>query len=411
MEVIAVFISFPRLFTRNRFPIGWSSRHLPPTILSLGLAILVGCESGSFYAPDGFMDMPAEQFDSAADSNDQPYRDIGLVPDASIDIPITTADGPIDTFISKDHSIDQLGLLADATADRFVSTDHSIDQQIFLTDITVDSPLPSLDATVDNKLAQVDAYADLTLDAPPIPPDSTLDSFQQPDSFFPENAGSLYFDGVDDFVLVPQNSILSAFSAVSIEVWVKPEDKGMRRAIVSKRISTTRQQYLIRRNSLGSAEGGIGNASYGCIAYGGGSLFTVNHWTHIVLTWKSSRGTPRLYINGNLISTSFCVGGMTLSIRDLLIGTVDENGTRKNFFQGWLDELRIWNNELGKVEIQSRMLQTLSGNEKGLVGYWRFDDAMGDTLTDSSTYGNNGRLGAQAGTDNSDPTWSTDLPF
>ena len=42
---------------------------------------------------------------------------------------------------------------------------------------------------------------------------------------------------------------------------------------------------------------------------------------------------------------------------------------------------------------------------KGLVGYWKFDEGSGDTVTDHSGYGNHGTFGAISGDTTGIPTW------
>ena len=74
-------------------------------------------------------------------------------------------------------------------------------------------------------------------------------------------------------------------------------------------------------------------------------------------------------------------------------------------FQGLIDEVRVWNVARSEVEIQSAMSTPLSGNEPGLVGYWKLDEGSGQIAYDSIANGNNGQLGTTPGVDPSDPTW------
>jgi hypothetical protein len=70
------------------------------------------------------------------------------------------------------------------------------------------------------------------------------------------------------------------------------------------------------------------------------------------------------------------------------------NWEQDAFFQGKIDELRIWNTARSQADIQNTMNQTLAGNEQGLVGYWQFDGDTQDktsnkrngTLVNYSTY-------------------------
>jgi len=47
----------------------------------------------------------------------------------------------------------------------------------------------------------------------------------------------------------------------------------------------------------------------------------------------------------------------------------------------------------------------LTGNEAGLVGYWRFDEGSGLIAYDASGNGNNGELGGSSTPNADDPTW------
>ncbi|HIC17138.1 TPA: hypothetical protein EYO77_03410 [Candidatus Poribacteria bacterium] len=65
------------------------------------------------------------------------------------------------------------------------------------------------------------------------------------------------------------------------------------------------------------------------------------------------------------------------------------------FFNGLIDEVRLWNFARTEAEIQSIMNSILTGKEEGLVGYWNFDDG---TTKDLSPYGNDGSLRGDAET-------------
>ena len=52
-----------------------------------------------------------------------------------------------------------------------------------------------------------------------------------------------------------------------------------------------------------------------------------------------------------------------------------------------LDEVRIWNTARTQQQIQDNMNKELSGDEPGLVGYWKFNEGQGTTVYDNA--GNN----------------------
>ncbi len=61
-------------------------------------------------------------------------------------------------------------------------------------------------------------------------------------------------------------------------------------------------------------------------------------------------------------------------------------------FAGTIDEVRIWNYARSQTEIRRDMCRRLTGNEPGLVGYWRFDECSGNIAFDASGNGNHGTL-------------------
>jgi hypothetical protein len=57
-----------------------------------------------------------------------------------------------------------------------------------------------------------------------------------------------------------------------------------------------------------------------------------------------------------------------------------------------MDEVRIWNVVRTQEQIQDHMHCELAGNESGLIGYWKFNEASGSIAYDSSPYGNHAYL-------------------
>ena len=57
---------------------------------------------------------------------------------------------------------------------------------------------------------------------------------------------------------------------------------------------------------------------------------------------------------------------------------------------GELDEIRIWNLNMTQEEVLDSMYAELDGQERGLQGYWQFDQGTGKEVPDKSNHGNNG---------------------
>jgi hypothetical protein len=103
-----------------------------------------------------------------------------------------------------------------------------------------------------------------------------------------------------------------------------------------------------------------------------------NQWAHFAMTWDGTN--LKAFVNGvekvSVPIPSMLHTGMTA----LTIG-----GYPPAFFNGQIDEFRIWNVARTAAQITSTMSKTLAGNEAGLVGYWKFDETSGTTAADSVT--------------------------
>jgi len=92
----------------------------------------------------------------------------------------------------------------------------------------------------------------------------------------------------------------------------------------------------------------------------------VGSWTHVAGTYDGSKLC--LYINGNLVSQSAYSSDIGAGATGLYIG-----GHTSQYFNGLIDEVRLWNVVRSQGQIQASMNQILTGSETGLVGYWPMD--------------------------------------
>jgi hypothetical protein len=87
-------------------------------------------------------------------------------------------------------------------------------------------------------------------------------------------------------------------------------------------------------------------------------------------------------------------------------GDVNFGKWGNDYFVGKIDEVRIWNIALDSIQIRENMHLSLSGTESGLISYWQFNEANGNTLKDFIS----GNYGSLHNMDNSDWISST-IPF
>jgi hypothetical protein len=96
-----------------------------------------------------------------------------------------------------------------------------------------------------------------------------------------------------------------------------------------------------------------------------------------------------IYRNGELINSA-TISYPTTNLTSLNIG---RRGYRNGYFlNGCLSDFILWNKSLTQQELQNNMYKELSGNEEGLVAYYKLNKDTGATLTDYSENGNHGAV-------------------
>ena len=160
---------------------------------------------------------------------------------------------------------------------------------------------------------------------------------------------ALSFDGVNDIVSVPDANSLDLTSGMTLEAWVKPSALGSawRTAILKER--TGNLVYgLYAGTNTGKPAGEAWIGDYQEIF--GTSALPLNTWTHLTVTFDGA--TERLYVGGIQTASRTVTGAMTPSTGALKIGG---NTVWGEWFQGLIDEVRIYNRALSTTEIQSDM--------------------------------------------------------
>ncbi|MDO8668626.1 MAG: LamG domain-containing protein [bacterium] len=215
----------------------------------------------------------------------------------------------------------------------------------------------------------------------------------------------LKFDGTNDYVNAGTPASLSLTSQVTVGVWIKAS---------SANPSGYGVAYVIKGTPGGSAPGyGIiqSGGSYATLQIQGTNLNSNfsgydNKWHYVVGTYDGSN--MRIYVDGVQKNSVGKTGAMDTTGYNFHIGTRSSVPT---YFQGLLDDVRIYNRVLSATEITQLYNFGLSkynvtpkyGVTSGLVGHWTFDgkdtpwtSATAATTLDKSGNGNTGTLTSMA---------------
>ncbi|MEM7106865.1 MAG: fibronectin type III domain-containing protein, partial [Bacteroidota bacterium] len=207
----------------------------------------------------------------------------------------------------------------------------------------------------------------------------------------------LTLDGSNDYVAIDNffyNS--SGLSELTVETWIKTSD-GSNQVICS----FDRNEYFRLEIDGSAADAGrIGFGIFtngGQIDLGGSTRVDDGNWHHVAATYVN--GVASIYVDGVLDAslsqgTTFGTG----NIRYGFIGVGSEatsfDGSRgpTDYFNGELDEFRIWSVGRSQTEVSENRFVSLVGSEPGLQTYYRITESSGPTIADATATGATGFL-------------------
>lgn len=158
---------------------------------------------------------------------------------------------------------------------------------------------------------------------------------------------ALSFDGIDDYVEVADDASLDITDAITIEAWVKRGVGEIVADIVVKEV-TLYHLGIVPIGGTARVQGAI----MGTLRSKSTDVIPENEWTHIVMKYIATDTQIRLYMNG--VEVNYAVVNATngaligTSALPLIIGKIKYEG----YFEGLIDEVRIYNRALGPEEIK-----------------------------------------------------------
>ncbi|MCR8668641.1 T9SS type A sorting domain-containing protein [Aestuariibaculum sp. M13] len=197
-----------------------------------------------------------------------------------------------------------------------------------------------------------------------------------------KNCENIDFDGTDDYVTFKNNYNLN--SSFSIEAWVKPNDLTGTKTIFS------RKDYTVNNAGydLSIVNGGTVKFSW----YGSNGSVSSSHpittqrWYHIAVTFNGSDYI--LYVDGLQVgSTSGSSPTQTPSNIEAILGAMDQSPSEDptNYFNGWIDEVRIWNKALTPEHIRQMMNQEIDPLVNDVQGFVTKQQIYGPGTQDATT--------------------------
>ena len=214
---------------------------------------------------------------------------------------------------------------------------------------------------------------------------------------------ALSFDGVGDYVEVPDSSSLDITGSITLEAWIYRTKSNNWQGIISKFQGEINQRsyllYLDTTNKLRmfvSDDGTQASREW----VDSTEIVPLNEWTHVAGTFDGS--DLKLYINGEdktgVVQDD--VSSIHSGTAPVIIGDFTQPGPTHYYFGGIIDEVRISN--------VARTSFYLAGPHDptwpGTVAIWHFDESIGTTVYDGTANDNDGTIN---GASWAGPTWTT----
>ncbi|MCD4829079.1 MAG: hypothetical protein K8R90_06580 [Candidatus Cloacimonetes bacterium] len=192
---------------------------------------------------------------------------------------------------------------------------------------------------------------------------------------------SLEFDGNGDYVQISDDALWDFGPGdFTIELWANPSNIYNNDTYIE--IGQVPNSILLRQENSTTLYIQIFGSPFSFPF-----IPSIGEWFHLTVTRASNQ--LKVLIGGEQIGNASCNHNIQISNVVRIGSSVHATG---QYFNGNIDEVRIWNITRSQTEVQTNMHLELIGEEIGLVGYWKFNEGTGGTAYDSTPNGNNGIL-------------------
>jgi gliding motility-associated-like protein len=216
--------------------------------------------------------------------------------------------------------------------------------------------------------------------------------------------GVLSFDGVNDKVTVADNNALDLTTNYTMEAWIYPRAFPFLGGIISKYHSNSANGYHLRLSHAGNSRG----LSFDEMITAD-NILTANTWYHVAAV--NNNGTRKLYVNGVEVALTGTPTTVLANSDPLIIGRDFDGGNAGRFFNGDIDEVRLWNFAKTQAQVVAQKDISLTGSESNLVLYYNFNQGTPGGNNTSITTVSNLASGSYTGTLNGFDRTSTSSNF
>ncbi len=216
------------------------------------------------------------------------------------------------------------------------------------------------------------------------------------------------------YAWAPDSTSLSITGDITIEFWIKfeqlPSTAGSNFRLINKlngaasKVSYGSFIDTSDKVNFQVSDDGTTDGTHYIVFTSDAAAFTqAGVWYHVAITFDISAEDCKIYVDtvevANSITTGTTIGASIHDNNsDFSLGARRDTGTE--FFDGLIDEARLWSDVRTSVEISDNYVSELVGDEANLEGYWKLNNNYLDATSNVNHLASSGV-----------PSFNTDVPF
>ena len=176
---------------------------------------------------------------------------------------------------------------------------------------------------------------------------------------------SIFFDGDSDYLTLPDHVDLEfGFNDFTVDFWFYHDTADTLQSLIGKTKTDTALYggWFVRITAANVLEFGVASADNAfTVNRTSSTIVTTDTWNHVALTRQGD--TVRLFLNGTLEEEGTTTETIYNNAHTLYIGVLNISSSLANYFNGFMDEIRIINGYAAYTSNFSVQTRPYSGHE------------------------------------------------
>ncbi|WP_082132691.1 LamG-like jellyroll fold domain-containing protein [Bizionia psychrotolerans] len=191
---------------------------------------------------------------------------------------------------------------------------------------------------------------------------------------------SVYFNGTTSYMDM-EDALDVNPTAFTISSWIRRDVNSLNKSILSKRDATFTEGYDLKINAIGQFEIAWKTSSGAIQRTTSNTIIPQNEWHQVAVIYQA--GEARLYVDG-VFDKQATRTAPNNTDQSFFIGAASKLAPQA-FFNGNIDEVRIWNTALTVPQLRYIMNQEIEDNSGFVGGSFFIDKGVTPTKNDIAT--------------------------